>query len=214
MISWRDIDTVLLDMDGTLLDLHYDNYFWQSYLPQRYAAIHDVSLAEARQVVTHHSDDTQGTLNWYCLDYWSAVLDLDIVSLKKEVQHKIKERPHSIAFLDFLSHHGKKIVLVTNAHPNTLALKLSLTSIASRFDGIVSSHQFQQPKESQAFWQMLHRHLNFNPQRTLFIDDSVHILKAAEKFGIKHIMAVHQPDSQIARLVEDMPAFHNFDELI
>ena len=27
-LAWRDIDTVLLDMDGTLLDLHYDNHFW------------------------------------------------------------------------------------------------------------------------------------------------------------------------------------------
>ena len=214
MISWRDIDTVLLDMDGTLLDLHYDNYFWQSYLPQRYADIHGISLAEARQVVTHHSDDTQGTLNWYCLDYWSAVLGLDIVRLKKEVQHKIKERPRSTTFLDFLSDKGKTVVLVTNAHPDTLALKLSLTSIGSRFDSIVSSHQFQWPKESQTFWQMLQRHLTFNPQRTLFIDDSVPILKAAEKFGIKHVMAVHQPDSQMARIVEDMPAFHNFDELM
>ena len=26
MINWQQIDTVFLDMDGTLLDLHFDNY--------------------------------------------------------------------------------------------------------------------------------------------------------------------------------------------
>ncbi|HNG60363.1 MAG TPA: haloacid dehalogenase, partial [Cellvibrionaceae bacterium] len=38
MIPWQAIDTLLLDMDGTLLDLHYDNYFWLEYLPRAFAA--------------------------------------------------------------------------------------------------------------------------------------------------------------------------------
>lgn len=214
MINWHDIDTVLLDMDGTLLDLHYDNYFWLSYLPQRYADIHGTSLVQAKKIVEHHSHAKRGTLDWYCLDYWSEVLNLDIVLLKKEVQHKIQERPHTRAFLDFLLANHKKIALVTNAHPQTLALKLSLTSIGDWFDNIVSSHQFQQPKESQVFWQILHRHLTFDPERTLFIDDSVQILRAAEEFGIKHIMAIHQPDSQTQRTLDDIPACYHFDEIM
>jgi len=214
MINWHNIDTVLLDMDGTLLDLHYDNFFWLSYLPQRYADIHGTSLVEAKKVLEHHSHTTQGTLDWYCLDYWSDVLDLDIVLLKKEVKYKIQERPHTRAFLDFLLANHKKVVLVTNAHPQSLALKLSLTSIGDRLDSIISSHQFQQPKESQVFWQKLHRHLDFNTDRTLFIDDTVQILRAAKKFGIKYIMAIHQPDSQTKRTLDDIPAFNHFDEIM
>ena len=37
MIDWNAINTVLLDMDGTILDLHFDNYFWKEYVPQKYA---------------------------------------------------------------------------------------------------------------------------------------------------------------------------------
>ena len=214
MVNWQNIDTVLLDMDGTLLDLHYDNYFWLSYLPQRYANIHGTSLSQAKKIVENHSHTVRGTLKWYCLDYWSDILKLDIVLLKKEVQYKIKERPHCRDFLDFLLVNDKKVALVTNAHPQTLALKLSLTSIGEQLDNIVSSHQFQQPKESQIFWKMLHEQLDFDPERTLFIDDTVQILRAAEKFGIKHIMAIHQPDSQIQRTVDDIPAFYHFDEIM
>ncbi|HBT55971.1 MAG TPA: haloacid dehalogenase, partial [Pseudomonas sp.] len=33
MLNWNAIDTVLLDMDGTLLDLHFDNHFWLEHMP-------------------------------------------------------------------------------------------------------------------------------------------------------------------------------------
>lgn len=36
MFNWKTIDTVLLDMDGTLLDLHFDNHFWLSLVPQEF----------------------------------------------------------------------------------------------------------------------------------------------------------------------------------
>lgn len=33
-IAWQEVDTVLLDMDGTLTDLAFDNYFWQTLVPE------------------------------------------------------------------------------------------------------------------------------------------------------------------------------------
>ncbi|MCP4043692.1 MAG: haloacid dehalogenase, partial [Gammaproteobacteria bacterium] len=35
VINWNSIHTVLLDMDGTLLDLHFDNQFWLEHVPLR-----------------------------------------------------------------------------------------------------------------------------------------------------------------------------------
>ena len=52
-LPWSDIDTVLLDMDGTLLDLHFDNHFWLEHLPQRYAELHGVSRAMAEWSCSH-----------------------------------------------------------------------------------------------------------------------------------------------------------------
>ena len=62
MIDWTKISTVLLDMDGTLLDLHFDNYFWQEYVPDRYAEKHGISLARAKEELSPRFEQTYGKL--------------------------------------------------------------------------------------------------------------------------------------------------------
>lgn len=214
MINWDLIDTVMLDMDGTLLDLHFDNFFWLDHLPQRYAEIHQVDLATANAKLKNEIHRYEGTLQWYCLEFWSKALDVDIRSLKEEVKHKIQIRPHVGEFLTRLRAQGKKVLLVTNAHPQSLSLKLEVTEIDKLLDVIVSSHQFNEPKESQKFWQELQAFEHFDPQRTVFIDDTVRILDSAKTFGIKYLIGIHQPDSKIERLMEQYPAIHHFDEIM
>ena len=48
MIDWQQIDTVFLDMDGTLLDLNFDNHFWLKHVPLRYSERYQLPLAEAQ----------------------------------------------------------------------------------------------------------------------------------------------------------------------
>ncbi len=219
-IHWENIDTVLLDMDGTLLDLHYDNYFWSTHLPQRYADIHNVPLEESEQFLNNHIRELEGSLNWYCLDYWSDKLSVDMGKLKSEstVKQKIQKRPYVEAFLQFLHSQDKNVVLATNAHPIGLEIKLSSTNIAQYFDHVITSHQFQQPKENQDFWSCLNKHLqtffNFDPARCLFIDDNITVLKAAQTYGIAYTLGIHQPDSQKHRQLENIEAIHHFDEII
>ncbi|MGI1679629.1 MAG: GMP/IMP nucleotidase [Cellvibrionaceae bacterium] len=213
-IPWPDIDTVLLDMDGTLLDLHFDNYFWTEHLPKRYAEAHKVSETEATQVLKEHIKVHEGTLNWYCLEHWSTSLQLDIRELKEEVKHKIKIRPFAVEFLQQLKKENKKLILITNAHPQSLSLKLDITEIDQWLDIIISSHEFNHPKEDQEFWSRLQQHEHFDPARTLFIDDTVRILESAQQFGIQHLLCIHQPDSKINRpTIEEFPAIHHFDEI-
>ena len=214
MINWDSIDTVMLDMDGTLLDLHFDNHFWLDHLPQRYAEIHHVDLATARQKLSDHIRQYEGTLQWYCLDFWSAALEVDIRSLKEEVKHKIQIRPYVGEFLTRLRALGKKAVLVTNAHPKSLSLKVEVTQIDKLLDVIISSHELNEPKESQKFWQQLQAVEHFDPARTLFIDDTARILDSAKAFGIKYVLGIHQPDSQIERRMEQHPAIYHFDEIM
>lgn len=196
MLDWADIDTVLLDMDGTLLDLHFDNYFWLEHLPQRWSEITGISVADAKAQLQAEYAVLQGKLEWYCLDYWGKRLQLPINELKREVMHKIAMRADAPAFLQALKDSGRDVVLVTNAHPDSLSLKIERTELSNYIDVLISTHEFGVTKESQALWHKLQQRLGFDPKRTLFVDDSLPILQAAADFGIGHLLAVANPDSQ------------------
>jgi putative hydrolase of the HAD superfamily len=213
-LPWNEIDTVLLDMDGTLLDLHFDNHFWLQHLPQRYAEHHSVSLAQAEAELLPLFHAHAGQLTWYCLDFWSKELRLDVVLLKREVAHLIGLRPGAADFLASLRAAGKRVALITNAHRGSLSLKLEKVELAAWFDRLISSHDYGFPKEDQQFWFALQQDFGFEPQRSLFIDDSLPILRSARQYGIAHLLAVRQPDSRgQARDTEEFSAFEDYLEL-
>ncbi|MFN3716916.1 MAG: GMP/IMP nucleotidase [Thiobacillus sp.] len=197
MIDWRQIDTVFLDMDGTLLDLHFDNHFWREHMPRRYAEYHGLDEIMARDHLHRHYERHAGTLNWYCIDFWSSELALDIVQLKQEVAHLIAVRPDVPAFLHALRESGRRVVMVTNAHPKSLDLKMRETRLDAWFDALVSSHQIGLPKEHPDFWQALQRVERFDKSRTLFVDDSLPVLESARAYGIAQLLAVCNPDSKM-----------------
>lgn len=213
-LPWQEIDTVLLDMDGTLLDLRFDNYFWQTHLPRRYAEVHGLTEGDAYTLLERRFLAEHGKLNWYCLDFWQRELQVDILALKREVQHLIGMRPHSAKFLDALAAARKSIWLVTNAHADSIRLKMEHTPLGHWLDRIVSSHDLGAPKESPIFWQKLQVQHSFEKTRTLFVDDTLSILQAAQSFGVAHLLCVLQPDSSLPpRTVTTFPAVVDFDEL-
>lgn len=215
MLDWHDIDTVLLDMDGTLLDLHYDNHFWLTHLPRRYAEIRGIPLARAETELSAQIDARRGTLEWYCLNFWSRELELDVAALYRETADRIALRPQTEAFLGGLRDLNKKAMLVTNAHPDGLGHKLEITGIDRWLDGIVTSHELNHAKESAHFWPALRAHTDFDPERTLFVDDNESVLAAARDYGIAHLLCIRQPDSRgPMREITDFPAIHRFDEIM
>jgi len=213
--QWNNIHTVLLDMDGTLLDLHFDNYFWLQFMPMKYAELFGVDNEKAHQILKQASCETQGTLNWYCLDYWSERLSMPVAELKKDIVEKIQYRPHVKDFLEMLKQQGKRAVIVTNAHRDSVDLKMAKTGLDKLVDRIISSHDYQEPKESQAFWQHLQQDEPFDLATTLLIDDSQAVLKSAEMWGFKHLLTIFHPDSQKAPNTDsEHPGIHHFDELL
>ena len=215
MLDWPRIHTVLLDMDGTLLDLHFDNHFWRELVPQRYAAHKNLPLPQAREEFFAHCQRIEGTLDWYCLDYWSTALGLDIPRLKEEAAHLIAEQPHVVEFLQALRQSGRRTILVTNAHHHSLALKLRHTRIGAHLDRTLSAHALGLPKEDPQFWRRLHQAEPFDPVHTLLIDDSLPVLRSAQAYGIAHLLAVRLPDSrQPPRDSNEFPLLDSFTHIM
>ena len=195
-LPWETIDTVLLDMDGTLLDLHFDNVFWLDYMPQYYADKNGLSRAAADAYLQPLMASYSGQLNWYCVEFWSKTLDLPIKQMKRDTAHLINLRANSEQFLLALNKAGKHTVLVTNAHRDSLHIKLEKVHLEPLLDVIISSHDYGYPKADQRFWNSLSQQIDFQPERSLFIDDSLPVLRSAQRYGISHLRAVLQPDSQ------------------
>ena len=214
-LPWTQIETVLLDMDGTLLDLRFDNHFWRELAPLRYAERHRLPLVQAQAEVKARTQAIEGTLNWYCLDYWSRELALDIMAIKREIVHLIAVHPHVLTFLHALGDAGKRIVLVTNAHPHSLALKMEQTGLTGHFDALICAHDLGLVKEQPEFWPRLREIEPFDPATTLLVDDNRAILHTARDYGIAHLITVLQPDSGVPpRLPGEFPAIHRFSELL
>jgi 5'-nucleotidase len=212
---WDQIDTVLLDMDGTLLDLRFDNYFWLELIPERYARQHQLSLEAARAALKPRFVAKQGTLDWYCIEFWSRELSLDVARLKHEAREHVRFLPGAEAFLQALRARRMPTVLVTNAHHGALRIKTWQTGLDRYFDRIVSSHDFGVPKEHPQFWVRLQAELLLDPQRCLFVDDSMPVLKAARAHGIGQIYAIARPDStQASREMQEFATIEGVADLL
>jgi putative hydrolase of the HAD superfamily len=193
--DWSAVRTVCLDMDGTVLDLRFDNLFWLEALPRRWGERHGVPVEEAIARLRARFDAKRGTLEWYCVDHWSEELDFDIAALKTELREHIRYLPGAVEFLDAVRVLGKRLLLTTNAHPISLAVKDRHTGLARHFDALVSSHEFGVPKESVEFWARLAEHHGVDPASTLFVDDSAPVLEAARAAGVYAVYQLLQPDS-------------------
>lgn len=214
-LDWSRIDHVLLDMDGTILDLAFDNHFWGELVPLHYARLHGLSLEQARVKLEPHFTGLQGRLEWYCLDHWSRFTGLNLAEMKAAVREHIAELPGSRAFLDAVRASGRPLWLVTNAHRGSWELKMAQTGLAGHFDRIYCAHDFGMPKEDPRFWPALRAHHGFDPARALFVDDSLSVLRAARNYGIAALRAIRHPDSQQPkRIVEEFEAVDRLEDLL
>lgn len=195
VVDWSRVDTVLLDMDGTLLDLHFDNRFWVEHIPLRWGERRGMSYEEALEALYPEFKAREGTLDWYSTTFWQQHLGMDIVGLKRELAHLIQVLPGVEEFLRAVRDSGRRLVLLTNAHDDTLEFKLARIEIGRYFDAMYTSHRFGLPKEQPGFWERVQQVEPFDPARSLFADDSLRVLENARRYGIGQIVQMLQPDS-------------------
>jgi 5'-nucleotidase len=193
--EWDAIDTVLLDLDGTLLDLAYDNYVWLARLPESYAEARGLSVAEAQAELAPKFKAHRGTLQWYSIDFWSRETGIDLHALHEAEVARIAWLPGARGFLEAARARGKRLTLMTDSHPDLLALKHSHTGVLDYLDAAYSSHRFGAPKQDPRFWPQARAAEGFDPARSLFVDDNPAVVRAALAAGIRWVYAIRQPDS-------------------
>jgi HAD superfamily hydrolase (TIGR01509 family) len=208
-------DTLMLDMDGTLLDLAYDNYMWMEHIPAEFARKNEISEDAARNHLYATFKRLEGKLDWYCLDHWSDALDLDVVALHREQNGRIGFLPGAKQFLETVADHHVRVLLVTNSHQHTLDIKAEVTDIIDYFDGVYTSHELGHAKEDQPFWQALQKAEDFDPAKSVFVDDNVAVLQSARDFGVEMLLHITRPDTRRpAREHEDFTGIEGLGELI
>lgn len=213
--DWQRIHTVLLDMDGTLLDLRFDNYFWTELIPLRWGEARGMALHDAKAELRPRFAARQGTLQWYCTDHWTQELGLNVAALKHEAREHIRYLPGAEEFLQVVRQLAREVILVTNAHLDAFAVKTQYTGLGQYLDRVVSSHTLGFPKEVAAFWPRLETHLGLVREQALFVDDNLPVLRAAHAFGIGQVFAVAQPDSTLpVRHIAEFPAVNAVKELL
>ena len=213
-VPWDAIDTVLMDMDGTLLDLNYDNQIFAHRLPAAFAKHHGLTLEAASQQLGDHMAKVSGTMDFYRLNYWRDLTGLDILALHEQAANLICFLPGAAEFLQTLSEHGKRTLIVTNADRQSFAIKDRVLRLSPRVNQVISSHDLGIPKEENAFWVWLTEQHDLNPSTTLFVDDTARVLRAAEIFGIAHTLAVAPDQQRPPRDMPGRPSFGHYDQLI
>jgi putative hydrolase of the HAD superfamily len=208
-------DTLMLDMDGTLLDLAYDNYMWLEHIPAEYARRNEMTEDEARERLYGIMRRLEGKLDWYCLDHWSDALDLDVAALHREENQRIDFLPGAREFLETVSAHHVRVLMVTNSHQHTLDIKSEVTGIVEFFDDVYTSHALGHAKEDQPFWHALQEAEDFDRQKTVFIDDNVPVLQSARDYGVGTLLHITRPDtSKSSRHDEDFTGISGVAELL
>jgi len=194
--------TLMLDMDGTILDLAYDSFIWLDLVPKEYAKKLSINLDEATVILKEHFVSLKGSLKWYCLDHWSELLGIDILLLHEKERSRIGYLLGAQEFLEVVKQSDIRVLLVSNSHRDILKLKIEETGLDQYFDGIHLSHDFKAPKESRLFWTRLSSIEEFDLSKTIFIDDTPKVLRAAKEFGIHSIFQITDPDSNQPRSIE------------
>jgi 5'-nucleotidase len=214
-LATPEITHILLDMDGTLLDKYFDDYFWEHLVPEKYADEHRITFGRAKEELLAKYKSHEETLNWTDVEFWSRELGLDILALKEQIRHLIEVHPHVENFLELMRSRKKKVYIATNAHDKVLAMKLKKTEIGKYLTGAITSAEMGFPKEKLEFWRRAEKKLGFRKEHTLFVDDTLAVLRTAKEYGVGYIVYKARGNSKVAPgHSPDFTTVTDFDELL
>ncbi len=214
-IDWAKIDTVLLDMDGTLIDKHHDDFFWEELVPKCYAEKNNISQLEAKERLRRIYKTKENTKKWADFDYWSERLGINLWLLKDECRHTVKLHPHTVRFLKFLKRRRKKVYLVTAASRKDINFKLEHVGIFEYFDGIFSEIEIGSSKKEKMFWGKVQKKIKYEKSRTMLADDDETIMRMARSHGIRWLVIKSKSSSKKPHQIsKEFFCVRHFDDIL
>jgi putative hydrolase of the HAD superfamily len=212
----KDIDCMLVDMDGVILDNTYDNNFWQNQIPGVISKNKNISFEDAKRLAVQIFNYKKNTKDWYDVDYWSNMLNVDIEAEKRS----------SISFDRIQLYEGVtetlnklkdnfRLILITNAHRKTLNIKLEKYDLSPYFENMICAHELHYVKENIQLWYMLKSRFKLDYTKTLLIEDTINNIKVGLSAGISQAVylgdEIYEDSKKILKLssINDIfPAFN------
>ena len=182
---FKDIECLLIDMDGVILDNAYDNDFWQNQIPEVIADSKGIAFDDAKRLAIQIFNYKKNTKDWYDVDYWSNMLNIDIEAQKRSEKSfsRISLYDGVIDTLSVLKN-KTKMILITNAHRKTLNIKLEKYNLTPYFDEMVCSHELNYVKEDIQLWYMLRSKYRLDYEKTLLVEDTINNINVGLSAGI------------------------------
>ena len=207
---------MLVDMDGVILDNTYDNNFWQNQIPGVISKNKNISFEDAKRLAVQIFNYKKNTKDWYDVDYWSNMLNVDIEAEKRS----------SISFDRIQLYEGVtktlnklkdnfRLILITNAHRKTLNIKLEKYDLSPYFENMICAHELHYVKENIQLWYMLKSRFKLDYTKTLLIEDTINNIKVGLSAGISQAVylgdEIYEDSKKILKLssINDIfPAFN------
>ena len=182
---FKDIECLLIDMDGVILDNAYDNDFWQNQIPEVIADSKGIAFDDAKKLAIQIFNYKKNTKDWYDVDYWSNMLNIDIEAQKRSEKSfsRISLYDGVIDTLSVLKN-KTKMILITNAHRKTLNIKLEKYNLTPYFDEMVCAHELNYVKEDIQLWYMLRSKYRLDYEKTLLVEDTINNINVGLSAGI------------------------------
>ena len=197
MVKLNSTTAILSDLDGVILDLAYDKKFWELWLPEQVTRQTNKSIEEAKAEIMTEIDIQRGTLNFYDLNYWDDLLNVDCMQIFQEKEERCSYLAGSYEALQRLSTLKNPKYILTNGDPRIQEYKAETQNFLEFFDSIFYSMHAGYPKESKEFWALARHNLNLEFEDAIFIDDDLKVVSAAAKAGIKQVAWITQGKNRI-----------------
>ena len=184
----KSLRIISFDVDGTLVDLEYNDLIWFKEIPELVARKKKISFEKSLKFVhEEYAKLGEHNLNWYDINYWISYFGIEISPDKifEKYEPQVKIYPEVISLLEELK--KKYILIVITAMPREFLIP-KMKNLEKYFKFSFSAlSDFKELKNSEIY-SKISKALKVPPKQILHIGDHWEFdYLAARKAGVNAI---------------------------